>query len=340
MREKKAPTKWQRLRARHRWLDHVARAVNRYIEYGGYHYVASITYFSLFSLVPILMVAVSVAGFVLASQPQLIESMLNAITGTLPGGLGDKAGELLTGFVEQRTSVGIIGLIIGLYSGWNWMNSLRDALTALWGQNRSDLPLLRTIAADLLALLGLASALLLSFAITISGSALGRYLLGLAGVDDTAWGHNVLSAISIPLALLANWLVFLWVLTRLPRKPVGVRSAMRGAVALALGFELLKQAGGIYLRLIGNSPTGVAFGSIIGLIFFISLVARMLVFVTAWTATARDAPPDPVKPPPPVVVRPVVAAPDRHGLKPALVGAVTGVVATLAAQRLRPRRRS
>lgn len=339
MREKQAPTKWARLRARYRWLDHLARAVNRYVEYGGYHYVASITYFSLFSLVPILMVAVSVAGFVLASQPQLIEEMLHAITGTLPGALGDRAGELLTGFVEQRTSVGIIGLVIGLYSGWNWMNALRDALTALWGQNRSDLPLLRTIAVDLLALLGLAAALLVSFAITISGTALGGYLLRLAGGDDTSWGHNLLSAASVPLALLADWLVFLWVLTRLPRQPVGVRSAMRGAIALAIGFELLKQAGGIYLRLIGDSPTGVAFGSIIGLIFFISLVARMLVFITAWTATARDAPPRPVQPPPPVVVRPVVAPADPHGFKPALVGAVTGVVATLAAQRLRSRRR-
>lgn len=339
MREKQAPTKWARLRARYRWLDHLARAVNRYLEYGGYHYVASITYFSLFSLVPILMVAVSVAGFVLASQPELIEEMLHAITGTLPGALGDRAGELLTGFVEQRTSVGVIGLVIGLYSGWNWMNALRDALTALWGQNRSDLPLLRTIAVDLLALLGLAAALLVSFAITISGTALGGYLLRLAGVDDTSWGHDLLSAASVPLALLADWLVFLWVLTRLPRQRVGVRSAVRGAIALAIGFELLKQAGGIYLQLIGDSPTGVAFGSVIGLIFFISLVARMLVFVTAWTATARDAPPRPVRPPPPVVVRPVVATADRHGFKPALVGAVTGVVATLAAQRLRSRRR-
>ncbi len=339
MREKQAPTKWARLRSEYRWLDHLARAVNRYVEYGGYHYVASITYFSLFSLVPILMLAVSAAGFVLASQPQLLESMLNAIAGTLPGALGDKAGELLTGFVEQRTSVGLIGLAIGLYSGWNWMNSLRDALTALWGQNRSHLPLLRTIAVDLLALVGLGAALLVSFAITISGTALGRYLLRFAGVDDTSWGHNLLTATSIPLALLADWLVFLWVLTRLPRQPVGVRSAMRGAVALALGFELLKQAGGVYLRLIGDSPTGVAFGSIIGLIFFISLVARLLVFVTAWTATARDAPPRPVQPPPPVVIRPVVEPADRHGLAPALVGVVTGMVATLAAQRFRSRRR-
>jgi len=330
----KAPTAWARARARYRWLDHLAQATNRYFEYGGYHYVASITYFSLLSLVPLLMVASSIAGFVLASQPHLLESLLNAIAGTLPGGLGTKATELLTGFVDQRTSVGVIGLGIGLYSGWNWMNAVRDSLTAMWGQNRSEEPLYRTILVDTLALLGLSLALLVSFSITISGTALGGYLLRLAGVDDTSWGHQLLSATSIPLALAANWLVFLWVLSRLPRKRVGVRSAVRGAIALALGFELLKQAGGFYLRLIGSSPSGVTFGSIIGLIFFISLVARLLVYVTAWTATGSDAPPEVIAPPEPVELRPVIAAESSPAL-PAAVGVLTGVVGTLLALRWR-----
>ena len=96
----------------------------------------------------------------------------------------------------------------------------------------------------------------------------------------------------MPLSLAADWLVFLWVLTRLPRQKVGVRSAVRGAVALAIGFEALKLAGGFYLRLIGDSPTGIAFGSIIGLIVFISLVARLLVNGTACTATSSDAAPE------------------------------------------------
>ncbi|MEU4668606.1 YhjD/YihY/BrkB family envelope integrity protein [Amycolatopsis sp. NPDC023774] len=331
------PSRWARARARYRWLDHLALATNRYLEYGGYHYVASITYFSLLSLVPILMLASSAAGFVLATQPHLLDQMLHAISGTLPGSLGEKASDLLTGFVEQRTGVGVAGLVVGLYSGWNWMNSLRDALTAMYGQNRSDEPLLRTILMDVLALLGLAAALLVSFGITVSGTAVGHYLLKLVGVDDTSWGHSVLSATSVPLALLADWLVFLWVLTRLPRERVGWRSAMRGAVAAALGFELLKQAGGIYLNLISASPSGVAFGSVIGLLFFISLIARMLVYITAWTATARDAPRKPVPPPSPTQLRPVIA-PRQHTAGPLALGAVLGALGTLFA--LRRRRRS
>ena len=50
------------------------------------------------------------------------------------------------------------------------------------------------------------------------GNTLGTFLLSLAGVDDASWAHTAVSILSIPLALLADWLMFLWVLARLPRE--------------------------------------------------------------------------------------------------------------------------
>jgi membrane protein len=299
--------------------------------------VASISYFSLLSLIPMLMVALSVAGFVLANEPGLRGRLLLSITEAVPGPLGSKFGDLLENFVEQRTNVGVIGLVFGLYSGWNWINALRDALTAMWDQTRPRLPLLRTVLVDMLSLLSLIVALMVSFALTASGGALGTILLRLTHLDESHWAQTVVSLASVPLALLADWLVFLWVLARLPREPVGIRSAMRGAVAAAIGFELLKQAGGIYLRLIGNSPTGAAFGSAIGLLVFISLVSRLLVFITAWTATARDAP-RVVRPPSGDVADRPIPAPRPALLAPAAIGALTGALTTLVFQRVRARR--
>lgn len=332
----KAPeflSRWRRLRTRYRWLDHLARAVDRYVDHNGYHYVASIAYFSLLSLIPMMLLAFSVAGYVLAGEKGLLIQLQHSISSLVPGSLGQQVGKLLDGFIAQRTNVGVLGLAVGLYSGWNWINALRDALTAMWDQQRPPLPLVRTVLRDLLALLSLTVALIVSFALSASGGFLGNYLLRLIGLDDTSWAHTAVSLGSVPLALLADWLVFLWVLARLPREAVGMRSAMRGAVAAALGFELLKQAGSIYLGLISHSATGAAFGSVIGLLFFISLVSRLLVFITAWTATARDAPRKLVPPPTSLVLRPV--APQQSPAKvPAFAGVVTGVVATLAFQRL------
>ncbi|MFI6031422.1 YhjD/YihY/BrkB family envelope integrity protein [Amycolatopsis magusensis] len=328
-----------RLRARHRWIDHIFRAVDRYIGYHGYHYVASITYFSVLSVVPMLMVAFSVAGYVLAGQPQLLQELSDGILRVVPGPLGQGVGELLGKLIEQRTSVGVFGLLIGLYSGWNWINSLRDALTAMWDQDRTDPPFFLMIVKDFLALLSLVAAMIVSFALTVIGGAFGDWFLRLTGLDHTGWGPGLLGVGTVVLALVADALVFLWVLVKLPRQPVGTRSAVRGAIAAAIGFEVLKQAGGIYLRLVSSSPTGAAFGSIIGVLVFISLVSRMLVFLTAWTATARDAPVT-VRPPEPVVIRPVLPPRRRTASAlPAAAGVLTGVLATWGVQRHRQRRR-
>jgi membrane protein len=325
---------WRRLRARYRWLEHLAGAVDRYIDHSGYQYVASITYFSLLSLVPMLMVAFSLAGFVLAGQPHLLAELRNAVTGAVPGPLDASIGRLLDDLIEQRTQVGVLGLLVGLYSGWNWMNALRDALTAMWDQQRVHQPLVQTVLKDLLALVSLVIALLISFALTAAGAAVGPGLLRLAQVGDTSGARTALSVASVALALLADWLVFLWVLARLPREPVGTRSALRGAVAAAIGFEPLKLAGSVYIRVISDSPTGATFGSVIGLLIFISLISRLVVFITAWTATARDAPPPPVTPPDPVVIQ-ITEQPRTGALIPAAAGVAVGALATIMVKRLR-----
>ena len=48
------------------------RAQERYQDSKGDFYAAGITYFTIFALFPLLMVAFAIAGFVLASQPDLL----------------------------------------------------------------------------------------------------------------------------------------------------------------------------------------------------------------------------------------------------------------------------
>jgi len=73
---------------------------------------------------------------------------------------------------------------------------------------------------------------------------------------------------------------------------------------------------------------------LLAIALFISLVARLLVFVTAWTATGSDAPPKAIQPPAPVVLEPVVVV-DPPIAVPATVGVVTGVLGTLLALKWR-----
>ena len=93
----KKPTKLEQLRARYSWLDHLVRAGARYTDHHGDHYAAAITFFSILSLVPLLMIAFAVAGFILRAQPELLEQLKTAITTAVPGGLGDT----LTQVIDQ-----------------------------------------------------------------------------------------------------------------------------------------------------------------------------------------------------------------------------------------------
>jgi membrane protein len=325
-----------RLRRNQPWLDHLFRANDSFNANAGNQYAAAITYFSVLSLVPILMVAFAVAGIVLAGNAHLLGELRTGITQTMPGALGDTLQHVVDEAIAARGTVGVLGLLIAIYSGVGWMSNLRDALTAQWGLERGDLPLLRTMLSDLLALIGLGIALVVSFTITIVGTGVGTYLLRLAGLGQDGWAHVLLLVITIVLSLLANWLVFLWVIGRLPRRRVGIRSAAKGALFAAVGFEVLKQVATVLLRSATHSPTGAVFGSIIGLLVFANLVSRLLLLATAWTATANENMVTlPAPAPPPAVIRPVVAP--RAGLGPA---AAAGLVAagTLTGFLLRRRR--
>jgi membrane protein len=103
---------------------------------------------------------------------------------------------------------------------------------------------------------------------------------------------------------------------------------MRGALAAAVGFEILKAVATFYLQGITGGPLGSLFGPIIGLLVFANLVSRFLLYVTAWAATAKEnmLPPE-VEPPPPAVIRPVVQVQGSTG--PARAAGLLGVGALL-----------
>ncbi|ASR34200.1 inner membrane protein YhjD [Prauserella marina] len=317
-----------RLRRKYPWFDHLIRANDTFTEHNGNHYAAAITYFSVLSLFPLLMVGFSVAGFILAGNQSALNELRDGIVSSAPEGLGDLLSGIVNAAVDSRAGVGILGLVLALYSGLGWMTNLRDALTAQWGQEKQQQPFLSSKIRDLAALAGLGLALVVSFGLTAVGGGVGRFLLEAVGLQGQAWARFVLWLVTILLALAANVLVFLWVISQLPRERVSARSAVKGAIVAGIGFEILKQVGSIYLASVLSSPSGAVFGPIIGLLVFANLVARFLLYVTAWTATARENVVRRVAPPPPVVIRPEVTV--RRGAGAGAVAGAFGAGALLA----------
>jgi membrane protein len=189
-----------------------------------------------------------VVGFVLAGNPVQLENLREAINDAVPRGLEQTVIEAVNKAVEERGAIGVIGLLAAAYSGLGWMTNLRDALTAQWGLEHPQVPFLRKLGSDALSLVGLGLALAVSFGLTAAGTGLGTLLLDWMGLDDDAWAVFLLRVATIVLALAANFVVFVWVISRLPREKVSAKSAVRGAIAASIGFEVLKQLATVFAR--------------------------------------------------------------------------------------------
>jgi membrane protein len=268
------------------WVDHAARACARYLDHRAYQKAAAITYFSVLSLAPSAMVLLSVAGYLLAGQPELLARLHHATQQAVPVAVQPLVAEVVDSAIDHRFGLGLAGLLIAAYSGWNWMNALRDALTGMWQHDRVDEPVLTTVAKDCLALLGLGVALLVTFAAAVASSDLGRRLMGLTGLGAARLAPTAFGIGSIMVGLVASWLIFWWVLAALPRIRVSARAARWPALAAAIGFEVLKGLANLYLQALGRSPIGVTLGSVVGVLVFAYLVSRLVLLAAAWIATA------------------------------------------------------
>ncbi|MGQ0480657.1 MAG: inner membrane protein YhjD [Pseudonocardia sp.] len=316
------PSLFERLRARHDWLDHLVRAGARYTERHGDHYAAAVTYFSILAMFPLLMVGFAGAALFLRSNPEMITQIQAEVTKAVPGDLAATLNEVISSAIQSAGTVGVLGLLVALYSGLGWMGNLREALSEQWGQRHDPPKLVRKLLVDLAALLGLGLALVLSVAVIAIGG-LAPTIVEWLGLGGLTWLSPLIVLASVVVSLLASSLVFLWVIARLPREPVTWRSAAKAAVAAAIGFQLINRVMVVYLDGVTDSPTGALFGPVLGLMVFIFTVSRFLLFLTAWAATAKEneqlLPPEP---PPPAVIRTEVTV--RGGAGPATTAGLVG----------------
>lgn len=275
-------------------VAHLIRATERFNDRMGSQFGAAITYFSFLSLIPILMVSFAAAGFVLASNPELLAELINKIvTSVSDPSLANTLENTVNTAIRQRTTVGISGLLVALYSGISWMGNLREAVRAqtrdVWERNPEDKEKVYfRYTKDFISLTGLVTALILTITLTsIAGSA-QQSIVNILGLSDIAWLRPALTIIAMSISIAANYLMFLWIFWMLPKQRPNTQALLKGTLLAAIGFEVIKFIMTITLPQLARSPSGAAFGSIIGLLAFFYFFARLTLFCAAWIATAKE----------------------------------------------------
>ncbi|MEV0581737.1 YihY/virulence factor BrkB family protein [Nonomuraea sp. NPDC050310] len=276
-------------RVRLSWVDHLIRTVQRYQFQSGDRLAGAVTYFAFLSFFPLIVLAYSIFGYVLADDQALVDQLTDEIKKQLPG-VADQL-DLQT-IAASKASAGIIGLLGLLYAGLGAVDALRGALREMYMTTTPPLNFFLGKLRDLASLIMVGVTILVSAAVAGAASQATEFvadLLGLAdhspGEERAIWFTGVLASGA------ADWLMFMIVLGWIARPVQPLRVIARGALLGAIGFGLLKQLASLLLGHTLTNPLYGAFTVMVGLLLWINFSARLTLYVAAWTATAGLPPP-------------------------------------------------
>jgi membrane protein len=215
------------------------------------------------------LLAASIAGLVLAGNRPLQEQIDEAILEAVPGDTGEFLVRQIDAAISTAGVTGLIGALFLFYAGLRLMDKLRIGVRRVWTGRPVEGDFLKDNLRDAVSFVALAAVLL---------------LIGRLGLSDVPGIFLLTTVVGITLALLADTVVFLWLLKVVAHTRVGVRAILPGAMFGAVGFEILKVLGSLYLSLSSGSITATTLGGAVGILVWINLVSRYALFTTAWTA--------------------------------------------------------
>ena len=248
-----AKLRFERARADHGVFDIAVRTFKRYSEDDGGSYAASLTYFTFFSIFPLLLFSVSILGYLTFVNPELRADLLRSGLEAFPVVGSILTNDSLDTIEAHRGSLALTGIILALYSGSGAVVALEHALNKV-ARVDNDPPFLEKRLRSLkwLAILGLSG--MLSVALGgVTNYAAGFF--GQTGAEDEVarlLGHA--GGISVSLLLFMTSFRFLPALER------RWRDVLPGALIAATGFELLKVFGSWYLER-GSATREATFGA-------------------------------------------------------------------------------
>jgi membrane protein len=257
---------------------------------------ASLAYFTLFAIAPILLVATAIAGAAFGE-----EAVRGEIVGQLDSLLGPEGAlavqSLLEGASQRRSGAiaTVIGSITFLVAATGAFLELQTALNTIWRVKVRAGVSVRAFLLDRLRSFGLVVAvgflLLVSLTVTAALAAINQWLSRLSPDIPIVW-----SAIGALVSLVVNTGLFAMLFRFLPDVRLQWRDVITGAMVTAVLFAIGQQLIGLYL---GQSSMALAYGaagSMMVLLLWVYYSCEILLFGAEFTrvyAQSRGVKPKP-----------------------------------------------
>lgn len=254
------------------WFDHRATSKG-----------AALAFYTLFSMTPILVLAIAVAGYFFGAEAAQGEIILQVQDLTGPNGA--QAIQALLAAAQDPISGLVATLVAGvllLVGATSVFAELKASLDDLWGiklSSRSSFSILmRTRLLSFGLVLVLAFLLLISLVVSAVLAVLERYAGGI-------WGGSaaVLEAISSLISFGVITCLFSVIYKMLPDVRLSWNDVWTGAIFTAGLFNLGKYAIGLYLGNSGVASSFGAAGSVVALLVWVYYSALMFFFGAEFT---------------------------------------------------------
>ena len=212
------------------------------------HMAASISYYSILSLFPIILGVSALVGLV-ASSPDRQKQILDFVTGYIPGS-EEFVRNSINSLVNHRGAVGVLSIIGLLWTGSAVFGSITRAVNRAWNVERNP-PFYKNRPRQLA--MGFGIALLFAFSIGVTSVLRWATSIKVGGrpVSDALGGDFVAVLLQAP-AFLITLLIFLAIYKFIPNVRTFWRDIWPGAVIAAAMFEIAKNLFLWYLKTFGQ----------------------------------------------------------------------------------------
>jgi membrane protein len=253
---------FDRYQQRHRSLAVPTAVIKKSSDDGGGRLAALVSYYAFVSLFPLLLVMVTILGFVLQGDTGAQRKVERSVLGQFPV-IGDQIKvHALTGHVGAL----IAGLVLSLLGGLGVTNAVHNAFDQIWAVPIKDRPdFLQWRLRGLLLIVSLGGLFIVSTAVSGLVSSLGGPGVRVAGVA---------------ISLLVNFCLFLTSFRFLTADSIGTSDLWPGVVTATVVWEILQFVGGIYINHVWRHASGVysQFALVLALIVWLHLGAQVTVY--------------------------------------------------------------
>jgi len=244
---------------------------------------ASLAYYTVFSLAPLLIIAIAVAGVIFGE-----EAARGEIVGQLQDLVGNEGATIIETAIQNANrpdasnAASIFSIIILLFGASGVFVQLQDALNSVWEvtakPKQGIMGFVRKRILSFSAVLGIGFLLLVSLVVSAAISALNHYMNGLLPGLEAFW-----QILNFTVSFGISTLLFALIYKFLPDVKIRWNDVWIGAIITSLLFGIGKFLLGVYLGKGSLGSTYGAAGSLIVLLAWVYYSAQILLLGAEFT---------------------------------------------------------